>query len=264
MKVFLALAICASILGVACADDSMVLRDVKSLTFFKGRMTTARRSYAIQQLQCVGGDACEFKTPEVVSCKNIGFDGRSVQWKCSATIEDYYRLGTTTVSCEGFSRAGDSNVLIGSCGLKYTLHLTEKGRRHHYPPRTVVDNRFNMRPPMVTVKPPVNAHRPVIVRTTSNNNESTGAFVAVLGLMVVMCVGVVVCSLPSRPPSVSSYDPSHVRHVVEETTYQSVDPPQASAPYYDVPVAPPPPPPMYHQQDRDPDMKRPRQRCIAK
>ena len=103
---------------------------------------------------------------------------------------------------------------------------------------------------MVTVKPPVNAHRPVIVRTTSNNNESTGAFVVVLGLMVVMCVGVVVCSLPSRPPSVSSYDPSHVRHVVEETTYQSVDPPQASAPYYDVPVAPPPPPPMYQSTVR--------------
>lgn len=46
-------------------------------------------------------------------------------------MEDLYRLGRTTVSCEGYSFSGDSNVLRGSCGVKYTLHLTEKGKDRH-------------------------------------------------------------------------------------------------------------------------------------
>lgn len=128
---------------LVAADDSVLFNNIQRLHFHKGKMTRGRRSSPIKQIQCVGGDACGKFEPEVIACKNVGTNDRGeVQWECEAQMEDSYRLGRTDVSCEGFHFSGDPRVLKGSCGVEYTLHLTEKGKssksvfpaRHHEDP----------------------------------------------------------------------------------------------------------------------------------
>nr|XP_046256552.1 store-operated calcium entry-associated regulatory factor [Scatophagus argus] len=113
-------------------DGSVLLRDVQVLTLYRGRYTTARRSSPVPQLQCVGGSAgCKAFVPEVVQCQNKGWDGVDVQWECKTDMDNAYRFGRIEVSCEGYSHPADAYILKGSCGLEYTLELTEEGRRTH-------------------------------------------------------------------------------------------------------------------------------------
>ncbi|KAM6976917.1 store-operated calcium entry-associated regulatory factor [Aplochiton taeniatus] len=109
---------------------SVLLRDVHVLTLYKGRHTAARRSSPVLQLQCVGGSAgCNAFVPEVVQCQNKGWDGVDAQWECKTDMDNAYRFGRIDVTCEGFSHPNDPYVLVGSCGLEYTMELTEEGRR---------------------------------------------------------------------------------------------------------------------------------------
>lgn len=109
---------------------SVLLRDVQVLTLYKGRYTAARRSSPVLQLQCMGGSAgCNAFVPEVVQCQNKGWDGVDAQWECKADMDNAYRFGRIDVTCEGFSHPQDPYVLAGSCGLEYTMELTEEGRR---------------------------------------------------------------------------------------------------------------------------------------
>lgn len=111
-------------------EGSVLLRDIQVLTLYKGRYTTGRRSSPVPQLQCVGGSAgCHTFVPEVVQCQNKGWDGVDVQWECKTDMDNSYRFGRIEVSCEGYSHPSDQYVLTGSCGLEYTLELTEEGRR---------------------------------------------------------------------------------------------------------------------------------------
>ncbi|XP_034080359.1 store-operated calcium entry-associated regulatory factor isoform X2 [Gymnodraco acuticeps] len=111
-------------------DGSVLLRDVQALTLYRGRYTTARRSSPVLQLQCVGGSAgCQAFSPDVVQCQNKGWDGVDVQWECKTDMDNAYRFGRIEVSCEGYSQPADALILRGSCGLEYTLELTEGGRR---------------------------------------------------------------------------------------------------------------------------------------
>ncbi|KAG7282289.1 hypothetical protein CRUP_024257 [Coryphaenoides rupestris] len=85
------------------------------LTLYRDRSTAAGRSGPIPQLRCVGGSAgCGVFVPEAVQCTNKGWDGVD--------------FGRIEVSCEGYSHPGDAYILKGSCGLEYTLELTEEGR----------------------------------------------------------------------------------------------------------------------------------------
>lgn len=45
----------------------------------------------------------------------------SPQWKCEAELPSSLAFGPLEVVCEGWSRAGDTNVLAGSCALEYEL-----------------------------------------------------------------------------------------------------------------------------------------------
>lgn len=75
------------------------------------------------QLVCVGRP-CKLYTPEAVRCVNLGSSGSSVDsvdWKCTADLPSSLRFGKVEVSCEGWSKPGDSFVLKGSCGLTYRL-----------------------------------------------------------------------------------------------------------------------------------------------
>lgn len=128
------------------ANQKVRLMDVDVLTFQKGELTTGRRSTSILQLQCTGGAAqSESNLVETVQCKNSGFDGRDVNWECKTHLEPHLKLGKTQVSCEGYDDPDDPFILIGSCGLEYTLEYT------------------NGRPPVRPVLPvrPVRPMRPV-------------------------------------------------------------------------------------------------------
>ena len=95
------------------------LSGISVLTLRANQFTHARRTAPVAQLKCLGG--CERVFPDVVQCRNMGFDGVTAQWRCEATLPDNVEFDHVEVSCEGFSRPGDQNVLPGSCGLEFTL-----------------------------------------------------------------------------------------------------------------------------------------------
>lgn len=107
---------------------SISLSNVGSLTFYKNAYTTGNRLEPIPQLQCVGGDACNYAyLIQSIQCINNGnneFD--NPQWSCSTDISNKFKLGKTIVSCEGFMNSSDKFKLAGSCGLKYELFFTQK------------------------------------------------------------------------------------------------------------------------------------------
>lgn len=114
--------------GARGGADSVRLSELQTLTLYNGRMTAGRRSSPVPQINCVGGTAVGKYAPPVIQCKNMGSDGTDIQWECKADLDNAYRFGETTVTCEGFSYADDPNVLAGSCGVEYTLDLTQEGR----------------------------------------------------------------------------------------------------------------------------------------
>ncbi|XP_039614152.1 store-operated calcium entry-associated regulatory factor [Polypterus senegalus] len=119
--------------GLAVSDPgSVLLRDIQVLTLYRGRYTNSRRTSPVPQLQCTGGSAgCSAFVPEVVQCQNKGWDGIDVQWECKADMDYSYRFGKVEVSCEGYNYPEDPYVLKGSCGLEYTIDLTESGRQRN-------------------------------------------------------------------------------------------------------------------------------------
>ncbi|SHO78655.1 Uncharacterized protein MSYG_3002 [Malassezia sympodialis ATCC 42132] len=116
----------ALILGLACltvlcqgkkaSSDRILLDHIKTLTFHRGQMTTARRLDPVPQLTCEG-KLCSKVTPRVVQCQNRG-DG---QWKCEAQLPLWAQLGAVQVSCEGWDNRQDPYVLRGSCALRFEL-----------------------------------------------------------------------------------------------------------------------------------------------
>lgn len=62
-------------------------------------------------------------------CKNEGADynEEDIQWKCTASLPEEFKLGGTDVICEGYDSPDDPYILKGSCGVEYKLVLTEKG-----------------------------------------------------------------------------------------------------------------------------------------
>ncbi|KAF5391572.1 hypothetical protein D9757_002386 [Collybiopsis confluens] len=116
------------------------LSDIPSLTFYKGELTTARRSYPLPQLVCIG-EPCRKYEPEAVHCKNIG-GAADFRIQCEADLPEVFRFGKVGVSCEGWSRAEDPYVLKGdltcSCSLQYRLveipdHMRNDPNHHGIP-----------------------------------------------------------------------------------------------------------------------------------
>ncbi len=98
--------------------QSVYLRDVETLTFFPDRMTTGRRSSPIQQIQCENCPPGR-RVINSIQCKNSGWDGRDVSWKCEALMSDaQWKMEKAEVSCEGYEHPNDPNVLQGSCGVE--------------------------------------------------------------------------------------------------------------------------------------------------
>ena len=96
------------------------LKDIQTLTLYRDRLTTGKRGSPVPQLNRIGGNA-KSHTIDVIQCYNQGFDGKSYQWKCDAMLDRSLKLGRIEVSCEGYDHSNDPYVLVGSCGLEYTL-----------------------------------------------------------------------------------------------------------------------------------------------
>ncbi|KIY01467.1 uncharacterized protein Z520_03019 [Fonsecaea multimorphosa CBS 102226] len=114
--------------------NAVLLSKVSAITVRAGKQTTFRRVSPVPQLQCVGPSRiCKLYTVDVMRCTNEGsdYDENNVQWSCKASLPDEFKLGSTEVTCEGYESSEDPYVLSGSCGVEYTLLLTEKGEEKY-------------------------------------------------------------------------------------------------------------------------------------
>ncbi|KAF2128291.1 DUF1183-domain-containing protein [Dothidotthia symphoricarpi CBS 119687] len=109
------------------------LSNVQSLTLRKDMETSHRRVEAMPQLNCIGGSARGLYDVDIMRCKNSGsdYDEDSIQWTCSASLPEEFKLGSTDVICEGYDSPDDPYILKGSCGVEYRLILTEKGQEKY-------------------------------------------------------------------------------------------------------------------------------------
>jgi len=110
--------------------NAVLLSKVNTLTLRAGKDTSHRRAGSVPQLQCVGPKhVCKLYEIDILRCKNQGsdYEDENIQWTCSASLPDEFKLGSTEVSCEGYESSDDPYVLKGSCGVEYRILLTEKG-----------------------------------------------------------------------------------------------------------------------------------------
>ncbi|CAK4034831.1 store-operated calcium entry-associated regulatory factor-like [Lecanosticta acicola] len=126
-------------------DEAVLLSNVKSLTLRDGHQTSSRRVDPLPQLNCVGGDGCQFYKVDVMRCTNSGsqYDSEDIAWTCKANLPPEFKLGSTDVICEGYDNANDPYILKGSCGVEYRLMLTELGEQTY---RDHVDHKAWRRP----------------------------------------------------------------------------------------------------------------------
>lgn len=103
-------------------QDYVELRDLKALGFARGKLTKARRSSPVPQLECLSSLIdCQNADIDFIYCENVASlaESASVFWKCKADRLVGYEIHSVNVECEGYRYPGDTVVLKGSCGLKY-------------------------------------------------------------------------------------------------------------------------------------------------
>ena len=113
---------------------AVLLSKVSSLTLRNGKPTAHRRASAVPQLRCVGpSHICRLYEVDVMRCKNEGadYDENNIQWTCTASLPEEFKLGSTDVTCEGYESSDDQYVLKGSCGVEYRLLLSEAGEEKY-------------------------------------------------------------------------------------------------------------------------------------
>ncbi|CBY00974.1 similar to transmembrane protein 66 precursor [Plenodomus lingam JN3] len=115
------------------SESKVKLKNIQSLTLRKGLQTSHRRVDPIPQLKCIGGSGRGLYEIDVMRCKNSGsdYDENNIQWTCTASLPEEFKLGSTDVICEGYDYPEDPYILKGSCGVEYRLILTDKGRERY-------------------------------------------------------------------------------------------------------------------------------------
>lgn len=118
--------------GSQSSSDKVYLRSITALTFSENGRASSRSGPGRSELLCVGGSASGLWLfanyfPHQVQCKNIGWDGASIQWSCEGHLDDSVEFGPDTqVKCLPYdeNNAGDGYVLRDSCRLEYTLNFS--------------------------------------------------------------------------------------------------------------------------------------------
>ncbi|KAF4124233.1 Protein of unknown function (DUF1183) [Geosmithia morbida] len=137
------------------ADQGPIpLSSIRTLLLTSHAQTAHRRSPPIPQLSCVDSDPslCRLARSSIttMTCTSLGSDGpgasdggredepsaaaADIQWSCQADLPEEIRLGATHVVCEGYDSPADTDVLRGSCGVRYTVGLTDLGEDRSRPP----------------------------------------------------------------------------------------------------------------------------------
>lgn len=240
-------------------------QDVQVLTLKPNTLTTGRRNNPIQQLTCVGGDACSHANKITsMQCENKGWDGTTINWRCEAIMDDYYRLGKTEISCEGYDYAGDPYILAGSCAAEYELWFTQKYRDSLRPQnnnqqttKTTTTTTLSQNVPLYTHNTIHNHH------VHSTNLSSDDSFIGLFGLFLLIClIGLLICALcgecckseepkKSKPLPPSNPLPSASSHPIKSSDLKCSNPEDeeqdtstASTTVHTIPQAPPVPPPV--------------------
>jgi hypothetical protein len=155
MKILIVLILLNAILGSESrsGNERILLKDVEVLTLHRGLYTTFRRVSSVPQLNCIGGTArSESDKVHTVQCKNMGFNGKDYDWKCESQLDSNLELGEAIVTCEGYGYPDDPYILVGSCGLEYTLEYKNRNNNYHHKPTenikhthttTIVNNSHN-------------------------------------------------------------------------------------------------------------------------
>jgi hypothetical protein len=170
-------------LSLAAASDSIHYKDIKALTLRRGYMTTGRRSDPVPQLVCVGGSAQHAEQPAVVQCQNAGFDGQSYQWKCEADVDESLRIGEVTVTCEGYHHRDDQMVLVGSCGLEYTLEYAKPKQQQQRKQEEVVTKKHTTTTTKTETQP-----KHVEYHDRTRIGDTTGGHIFILGMIIILGV----------------------------------------------------------------------------
>ncbi|KAK4650476.1 hypothetical protein QC762_707760 [Podospora pseudocomata] len=123
--------------AAAKPKNAILLSQVKSLTLNSHSKTTSRRVSPIPQLKCTSPPKLcslpEASSITTMRCLNTGssYTSEDIEWSCTASLPPTLRLDRTEVICEGYDSPDDPYVLKGSCGVEYTLQLTDQGRQEH-------------------------------------------------------------------------------------------------------------------------------------
>lgn len=115
--------------------DKQLFSAVKRLTFYRNKRTSARRTHTIPQLSCVGGTAgCKLFTPTEVTCEKLDWNHEKSKhnWDCTAELSDRVKITNVEVTCEGYDYPEDDYILLGSCGIEFTLDYADPGDYHDY------------------------------------------------------------------------------------------------------------------------------------
>lgn len=137
--VLLSVALLASCTLALVADDDqcMLMSSMTAVSFEQGMTTTRRRGPNVPKLNCQGNcpDAAYLSGAQ---CTQTGLSDNGLpSWKCVGNFpgssgREQYALGSIKVQCEGCTKAGDPNVVKGSCALTYSVKSRSAGRRHHH------------------------------------------------------------------------------------------------------------------------------------
>lgn len=125
-----AISLLALLTLLICVTDAskktkVKLRDIDVITLRHGQWTTGRRTRPVPQLACIGGtNRCKF-LPQTVQCYNRGSNGQDIQWECKADMNKNLRFNKIDVTCEGYDFPEDDYVLVGSCGLEYSIDTVD-------------------------------------------------------------------------------------------------------------------------------------------
>ncbi|KAH0570161.1 hypothetical protein SS50377_28136 [Spironucleus salmonicida] len=102
------------------------LQDIDILVFNQNEKTKSRRGEYYPQLKT------SFGSPKISQavCKNNGFDGESIIWKCkSKDLLEGQKFKSAQVSCEGWNGPGDKQIVPGSCQLNYVIKQSYNRRQ---------------------------------------------------------------------------------------------------------------------------------------
>lgn len=134
----LALAVPDQHLDSAVPEGCIRMSELTSIVFQQSMTQNRRRSSNVPTLQCIGNCPVDAPTLTQVHCTKQGSDdyGRPT-WRCVPQFGNaegisgqQYGLGTIRVECEGCEKKGDSNVVQGSCSLKYSITVGGHSKSH--------------------------------------------------------------------------------------------------------------------------------------